>query len=300
MRGGPSRPLDGRARAGGWEPGPVLETVTPALSERPDVRLVVVDMDGTLLDGDGRIPEDLWPLLVRMGEAGVVFAPASGRQYATLARMFDRTRDGMVFIAENGSYVVRDDEELSSTVLDPGTVGDIVARMRRLAETGVDLGIVLCGKASAYVERVDRRFLDHVDPYYASLTEVADLDGVVDDVVKVAVFTFDDPETTVAPGLDAFRPDHQVVVSGTRWVDVMAQHVDKGVAVRRLQDELGVTPAQTVAFGDYLNDLEMLDAAELSFAMANAHPDVLARARHQAPANTDNGVVRTLVDVFGL
>lgn len=278
----------------------MLETPNPTLPLRSDVRLVVVDMDGTLLDGAGEIPEDLWPLLVRMHDAGVVFAPASGRQYATLAQMFDRTRDGMVFIAENGSYVVRDDEELSSTVLEPGVVGEIVARMRLLAEAGTDLGVVLCGKASAYVERTDRRFLDHVDRYYASLTEVADLDRVDDDVVKVAVFTFDDPETTVAPGLDPFRGDHQVVVSGTRWVDVMARHVDKGVAVRRLQDELGVTPAQTVVFGDYLNDLEMLDAAELSFAMANAHPDVLARARYEAPANTDNGVVRTLVEVFGL
>lgn len=275
-------------------------TDVPALPDQPDVRLVVVDMDGTLLDGEGQIPEDLWPLLVRMRDAGVVFAPASGRQYATLARMFDRTRDGMVFIAENGSYVVRDDEELSSTVLDPATVGEIVARMRELGAGEVDLGIVLCGKASAYVERVDRGFLDHVDPYYASLTEVADLDRVDDDIVKVAVFTFGDPEATVAPALDGFRRDHQVVVSGTRWVDVMAADVDKGVAVRRLQDELGVTAAQTVVFGDYLNDLEMLDAAELSFAMANAHPDVLLRARHRAPANTDNGVVRTLVDVFGL
>ena len=53
-----------------------------------DVRLVVVDMDGTLLDGHGRIPAGLWPLLGVMRERGIVFAPASGRQYATLATMF--------------------------------------------------------------------------------------------------------------------------------------------------------------------------------------------------------------------
>ncbi len=66
-----------------------------------DIRLVAVDMDGTLLDGDGRVPEDLWPILERMRRAGALFAPASGRQYATLRREFEGHAEGMVFIAEN-------------------------------------------------------------------------------------------------------------------------------------------------------------------------------------------------------
>ncbi len=279
-------------------PDPVLEPASHPTGRPHDVRLVVVDMDGTLLDASGQIPEELWPMLDRLRAEGVVFAPASGRQYATLSAMFDRARDGMVFIAENGSYVVRDDQELSSTVVDGATVAGIVAAMRELAATGVDLGVIVCGKRSAYVERTDRAFLDNVDPYYANLTEVPDLLEVEDEVVKVAVFGFADPGTTTAPALDPFRATHQVVGSGERWVDIMHQDADKGVAVRRLQDELGVTPAQTVVFGDYLNDLEMIDAAELSFAMANAHPEVLARARYRAPANTENGVITTLVDLL--
>ena len=69
-------------------------------------------------------------MLDRLRAEGVVFAPASGRQYATLSAMFERARDGMVFIAENGSYVVRDDEEVSSTLVDGATVAGIVAAMR--------------------------------------------------------------------------------------------------------------------------------------------------------------------------
>ncbi len=278
---------------------------TPAAVDPPasavDLRLVVVDMDGTLLDGDGLVPGDLWPLLERLEAAGVVFAPASGRQYATLARMFERAREGMVFIAENGSYVVRDDREVSSTTIEPGTVVEIVAAMRSLAGAGTDLGVVVCGKRAAYVERTDRRFLDHVDPYYASLVEVVDLEDVDDDVVKVAVFAFEGPEEAVAPHLQQFRDvrgGHQVVVSGAHWVDVMPAGVHKGLAVRRLQESLGIGPEHTVAFGDYLNDLEMLDAAAHSYAMANAHPEVLDRARHRAPANTENGVVRTVTHLL--
>ena len=62
----------------------------------------------------------------------------------------------------------------------------------------------------------------------------------------------------------------------------------------------GITAAQTMAFGDYLNDLEMLRAVEHSYAMANAHPAVLRAARHVAPANTEDGVLATLREVFDL
>jgi hydroxymethylpyrimidine pyrophosphatase-like HAD family hydrolase len=55
-----------------------------------------------------------------------------------------------------------------------------------------------------------------------------------------------------------------------------------------------------MVFGDYLNDLEMLDAADWSFAMAGAHPEVVRRARHLAPSNIDNGVLRTVVRLLDL
>ena len=70
-----------------------------------DLRLIAVDMDGTLLDANGAVPDDLWPLLDDLHDRGIAFAPASGRQYATLRRDFDSHADGMVFIAENGALI---------------------------------------------------------------------------------------------------------------------------------------------------------------------------------------------------
>lgn len=251
-------------------------------------------MDGTLLDADGGVPEGLWPMLERLRARDIVFSPASGRQYATLRRMFTRASDGMVFIAENGAMVVRDDVEISSTTLPPGAAAEVVRHLREQTADGLDLGVVLCGRRTAYVERHDRAFLDHVDPYYASLHELGDLLEVDEPLVKVAVFTPGDPAVSTAPALARFTAEHRVVVSGAHWVDVMPRGVDKGVAVRRLQEALGVTAAQTVAFGDYLNDLEMLDASLWSFAMAEAHPEVLDRARFVAPSHRDHGVLTVL------
>ncbi|HEY1133154.1 MAG TPA: Cof-type HAD-IIB family hydrolase [Nocardioides sp.] len=271
-------------------------TDLPDLPVLPDgLRLAVVDMDGTLLDARGEVPDALWPLLDRLAAAGVAFAPASGRQYATLRRMFDRAADGMVFIAENGALVMRDGQEVSSTAIAPDIVTDLVRTLRDVVADRA-AGVVLCGKRAAYVEDDAPAFLAEVDRYYASRVLVegpGGLDAVDDDIVKVAVHDAEDPQV-VADALAGFAGPHQVVVSGAHWVDVMVAGVHKGAAVRRLQEALGVTRAQTAAFGDYLNDLEMLDEAAASFAMAGAHPAVKERAAHLAPAHTDAGVVRVL------
>jgi hydroxymethylpyrimidine pyrophosphatase-like HAD family hydrolase len=164
----------------------------------------------------------------------------------------------------------------------------------------VDVGAVVCGKRSAYVERTDEAFLAEVRRYYVRHQIVTDASAVDDDITKVALFDFGPAERTTAPALASFAATHQVVVSGEHWVDVMNRTANKGAALRRLQRDLGVTPAQTLVFGDYLNDLEMLDAAEWSFAMANAHPEVIGRARHLAPSNNDNGVLRTITRLLHL
>lgn len=255
-----------------------------------DIRLIVSDMDGTLLDEHGAVPERLWGQLTRLRERGIVFAPASGRQYAALHDLFERAIDGMCVIAENGSIVMQDGVEVSSVTIERDGAAAIVRTLRGLAADGADLGIVVCGKRGAVVERADQPFLDAAGEYFAALTVVDDLLAHDDDILKLAVIDFHDP-VAVAAGLAAFGATHQIVVSSERWVDVMSRSIDKGVAVRALQDRLGVTPAQTAVFGDYLNDLQMMDAAEHSFAMANAHPTVLERARHTARSNREHGVV---------
>ncbi|QCR20528.1 HAD family hydrolase [Agrococcus sp. SGAir0287] len=258
-----------------------------------DIRLIVSDMDGTLLDERGAVPERLWGQLERLRERGIVFAPASGRQYAALHRLFERAIDGMCVIADNGSIVVQDGEVLSSVTLERDGVAAIVRTLRQLAADGADLGVVLCGRHGAAVERGDERFLAEAGEYFADIAVVDDLLAHDDEVLKLAVLDFHDP-AAVAAGLSAFQATHQIVVSSDRWVDVMSHDVDKGVAVRALQRRLGVTPAQTAVFGDFLNDLQMLDAAEHSFAMANAHPTVAQRARHRAGSNVEHGVVEAI------
>ncbi|MGA4669133.1 HAD family hydrolase [Propionibacteriaceae bacterium Y1923] len=256
-----------------------------------EVRLVVCDMDGTLLDESGRIPQGFAELIDDLDEAGISFVPASGRPYPTLSGMFTDFPKINTLVSENGCMVVREGTIVSMSTVAPADVEQI---MDIAEQSGRDLGVILCGRGGAWVERTDEAFVEHVGEYFSQLTGVENLREIDDDILKVAIYDFGDPTELINGRLAPLARTHQVVHSAEHWIDIMAAGSNKGTAVQSLQDALGVTRAQTVAFGDYYNDAEMLDAADLSFAIGNAHPGIQERARYVAPTNAEQGVVTVL------
>ena len=261
-----------------------------------DIRLIASDMDGTLLDADGAVPASFWPLLDNILAAGILFSPASGRQYQTLQAVFG-DRDGLVYIAENGTNIVRDGVSIALETVVPSIISPVVEWVRATAAAGADLVIVVCGARSAYIERADEAFVAQVRPYYAALEIVQDVTAAAeaDDVLKLAIFDAGRAETRTGPAVLALDLPADVVISGENWVDIMRPGANKGKALLHLQQHLGIGREQTMAFGDYLNDAELLDAAGHSYAVANAHPSIRARARHQAPSNLDEGVITSIL-----
>ena len=90
----------------------------------------------------------------------------------------------------------------------------------------------------------------------------------------------------------------KVKVSGKFWVDLSHPDANKGYALKIIQDLLAISPAETMVFGDYNNDLEMLALADYSFAMANAHPNVLKAAKYSTLSNDAYGVEEVLEKVL--
>jgi hypothetical protein len=277
-----------------------LEVFPVDLDHIPDIRLIACDMDGTLLDDYDAIHGEFWPLIDELHARGIIFCPASGRQYSSLLNRFEPIADELIFIAENGTYVIQQGVELSSDPLDLDDARTMIRVARDLKQREPNVNMVLCGKRSAYVESTDQAFNAEVAKYYLQLEIVDDLLTVEDDILKVAVFAFESSERVTYPAFERFGNSHQVVVSGQHWLDVMVKDANKGSGIRHIQEKLGITRDQTMVFGDFLNDMEMMDEATYSFAMANAHPLLKERARYLAPGNSDNGVVRTIKSVLGL
>ncbi len=264
-----------------------------------DYRLIALDMDGTLLDGDGKIPAGFWEVLAEARDRGITLAPASGRQLVTLRDMFAGEMEPDTYIAENGTVVQHRGEIVSTTPLDQQVVHSVIDAVRA-ADAGMDL--VLCTPQMAYLDPwTHPDTSDEVNKYYHATTMIDDQhERVAEDVVKLAVFTHGDAETTGLPILRPAAGDSNVVVSGRQWIDIMNPAADKGRAFAKLRDVLGLERSQTLAFGDYLNDLELLETAGTAYAMENAHPRILQIADKVAPPNTEGGVITVLRQMLGM
>ncbi|MFT3942592.1 MAG: HAD family hydrolase [Ancrocorticia sp.] len=262
------------------------------------IRLIASDLDGTLIGEDGLVPDELWPLLTELKKRGILFVPASGRQAATLQQTFESASDGMPFIGENGALVIQDGEVLHSLVISQDVVTEVVQIVRDLASDGVNIGVILSTEESAYTQRTDEAFLAQADRYYKKMTIVDDVLEFRADVVKIAICSFDDIDETLAPRVGHFKATHSVVSSVKNWIDITESGADKGKALRRLQVHLGISRAETVVFGDYLNDLELMEAADISFAVANAHPAIIATASFVAPSCDDRGVIQVIKHIL--
>ncbi|WP_456295747.1 Cof-type HAD-IIB family hydrolase [Vibrio sp. AK197] len=255
------------------------------------VKFIAADMDGTLLNEHGQLDPEFFDVFSKLEQKGIIFAAASGRQYYSLLDTFDAIKDRMMFVAENGTFVIHKGEELYSNPIDKPSVIAIIKEARKIPNTH----IVLCGKRSAYIETQDQKANTEVQNYYHRCELVDDLLNVDDEFIKIALCHFEGTEEHVFPAINQqFGETHKVVVSAKIWLDVMDASASKGAAIKELQKRLGFSYEQTMSFGDYFNDVEMLEQSYHSYAVENAHPGVKQYARFRAPSNKESGVIQVL------
>ena len=265
------------------------------------IKLIASDMDGTLLTTDKRLPVDFTDVVRALYKKGVSFCIASGRQYASLRRDLEDLVGELIFIAENGALIMEHDEQLFIDPLDACDLPHIV----RAAEGLERVYPVVCRSDAALVDKTaSEAFVTELRMYYEQTFVVDDLAGACadfHDVCKVAFYDAGDAATHLLPVLkQRLGGDHSVILSGANWVDVMKPGVNKGRAMRMLQQIKGISPDESMAFGDYLNDLELLESVTESYGMENALEELKAIARHIAPPNDEDGVMRVVKECFGV
>lgn len=262
----------------------------------PDIRLIASDMDHTLLTEASELPPDFHSYVEQLNQAGIVFVAASGRPYFTLKSMFPKGGPGLAYIGDNGGTVTFDGKVLFESLM-PTTDYQAMIALTHEQTHGVP---IICGIETAYVESRFRTHEQFLRTFYSELTFVDDL-GTVS--AKADKFTVYCPDADAIERADrVFRPayegDFAVTIGGRVWVDIMNPGVSKGHGLRVLASHLGLTPEQMMAFGDTFNDIEMLDEAYYSYAVANAEQEVRDRARFQTASNDEFGVVAVIQKVL--
>ena len=254
------------------------------------VKMVVTDMDGTLLNSNHEVSDRFFELFNELKKRGILFVAASGRQYNSILDKLYTIKDDIVVVAENGGYVMRKEVELLSTQLPKDQRNKVLT----VLDSVENIHPVLCGKQNAFLTGHSDTFADLLKQYYSAFEIVEDLSQVDAEILKVAIYHFESSERFIYPAVKHLEGDLKVKVSGENWVDISSVNANKGYALQKLQALYQIKPEETMVFGDYNNDLEMLALGKYSYAMANAHPNVKKVAKYQTVSNDDFGVERIL------
>ncbi len=255
------------------------------------IKLVVSDMDGTLLNKNHEVSPRFYDQFKKLKTKNIHFVAASGRQFQSIQDKLKAIKDDISIIGENGGIMQHAQKTKVLLELSKKNVAECVKVLRQVQ----DCYIVLCGSKAAYIESKDDDFYQNLKNYYSVIERVNDLLEVHDDqFLKIAVFYFDSSEIHIYPSVKKFEGQYQVIVSGQNWLDISHIEANKAYALKMIQKEMNITPKETMVFGDFNNDIEMLKLAEMSFAMANAHPNVKHTAKYLTKSNNDNGVEEVL------
>ncbi|MBR1423415.1 MAG: HAD family hydrolase [Ruminococcus sp.] len=254
------------------------------------IKLIATDMDGTLLDDKKNLPENFDEVVNKLFEKNIKFVISSGRSFCALKAQFKDYLDDMSFICDNGAYVV-DCRELIYVSLLPK---NIVKRCIALCEQN-GYTLLLCGKNGTWHNSKNTAAHKEIAQYYNNQVFTEDLNSVNDDIFKAAVFEEGGIESDgYIKLLNEFASECNVQLSGRYWVDLMSQGSTKGTALKRLENRIGIGYEETMAFGDYLNDIDMLNNSYYSFAMSNAHDSIKQVANFLTGSNNENSVMKEI------
>lgn len=275
-----------------------------------DIRLVAVDVDGTLLRGDGTIAPEDREAIARARAAGIVVTLATGRLSAgALAVAKTLSLDAPLVCADGAVlFCPRTHQPLDERILARPALMSWLAALR-----AHDLRPFLFSHGAAHGDRDDAARFPWIAGWTPELDGRDDLDGALAGPRAVR------PVTAIGVGPErAARAAEASLLAGRDCTDELAvfaigdtghwvlrltpRGCSKATGLERLAGRLGITAAQVVAIGDYYNDVPMFAWAGHSFAMGHAPPEVaaLAKARLRATYETGGAVAEALARLGAL
>ena len=269
-------------------------------------RLVVCDMDETLLGSNAQIPARNVAAIKAAYERGVKFVPNTGRAARSLGYVLDTLgladRKDEYVISYNGAAVFSNADPLHPIITN-GLPYATVAQLFDLAQSrGLDTHVYTADQLYVWdMTAADRDYLDRRKVIYKEVRGALSFLKTTP-IMKIIFYLADEQErlafqkiitTTVPVPLN-------ITFSSDMYVEVNAPEADKGQAAVALGQRLGIKPAEIIAIGDNLNDVAMLKDAGLGVCVANGREDVKRLADYVTTADNDAGAVGEVIERFVL
>lgn len=263
-----------------------------------NIKLIVSDVDGTILPRGGAISDRTKAAVASCQRAGAPFVIASGRWFVSakvIADALEQTK-GYMIISGGGAVV-----DLEGTILQEWTLTREQAR--RIYEILRTQDVMINTFVRNAVYRVNTQALKHPvkglggylgDAYHMVNDDWAQFEEKgLDHPYKMEAYS-DDPEKLAVLQKAVVEAGFSVSSSYMTNIEVMAPGCGKGTAVAWLADRLGVRTEDCMAFGDNTNDLSMLSAVGWPVAVDNAVDELKAAARIVAPDSAQDGVAQVI------
>lgn len=257
-------------------------------------KLIASDVDGTLIQDS---TPDLYPemedMIKNLKEKDVLFCAASGRQYASLANVFRNVSEDIAYIAENGAHIRYQNKNISVTPMKRQYVEELMEMLRSYYG---ECDTIISTAEGSLVESRNPEFLHLITHgYHNVFRQVEDVLKEDAEIIKIAVRRKDSirdlGEKVLIP---QWSGRVKACMAGEEWVDFMDLSVDKGNALKTLEQYLGIAREETIAFGDNNNDIGMMKAAGIGYAVDTAVEEVKLAADRICPGYQEKGVYHTL------
>jgi Cof subfamily protein (haloacid dehalogenase superfamily) len=276
------------------------------------IRLLAIDIDGTLLDSQGRLPDAHRDALIEASAGGVEIALATGRAFHFTAPVADLLPMPLTLIVNNGAVVKRKDgatelrhvlpRDLALRILDH--TGDL--------EDSVALVFDRPDERQIVFERMDwshpqRRGYYEKNKAFMTRTASRLRDMLTEDPIQVMFNGSVEPMRALVASLRAMPAADEFSVAITEYVprdfslvDVTRAGCSKGTTLAAWVERRGWGPADVAAFGDNLNDVEMLDYAGTAYVMGNATDALKSRGYLSTANNDQGGLALAIRDCLGM
>ena len=275
----------------------------------PDIRIIALDLDGTLLDSKKRLSRVNREALEYAAAKGVHIVPTTGRFFGMMPEAVRDLPFVRYAITINGAQVY-DRQADAAIVREEIPVGRAVEIMELL--DGFDviydcyrnnwgwMSASLQDKAEAYATdehylKMVREFRNPVPDLKRHLLDTEPEGGVQ----KVMLFSRnDEPEAKELRAIEKAMAERfpEIKITSSTWNDLEFNNpsAHKGSSLARLAEHLGFGLENCMSFGDGRNDLTMIEAAGIGVAMENAVEEVKAAADHITKSNDENGVAEAI------
>lgn len=252
------------------------------------IKLIACDIDGTLIPyGQTGLPGGLFPLVEALHEKGILFCPASGRQYHSLRKLFAPVAHRAYFLCENGAAVFGPSpaEEEAPLLFKSAFPREEAIALCRDIIACPEADVFISGQNTTYVCGCGESLIRHTREILGNhVREVGDPEEIGEEIIKISAYCPVGLTDTFHRQEPWGRVFH-MAEAGPMWLDFTL--ADKGTGITALCQAIHLDLADVAAIGDNWNDLAMLQAVGHPWLMSRADP----RLKEQIPTHCDDPLV---------